>query len=69
MGLTRLRFVSCPVLRYPMAMGTLADLEDQEPISGKESPMNIHLKVSSDDGTLRRNVEKNKGSNNGLNIL
>jgi len=28
-----------------MAMGTLADLEDQEPIPGKESPMQIHLKV------------------------
>lgn len=33
-------------VRYPMAMGTLADLEDQEPINGKESPLNIHLKVS-----------------------
>ena len=31
--------------RYPMAMGTLADLEDQEPIPGKESPIKIHLKV------------------------
>ncbi|XP_076144640.1 menin isoform X1 [Alosa pseudoharengus] len=31
--------------KYPMAMGTLADLEDQEPISGKESPLNIHLKA------------------------
>lgn len=31
--------------RYPMAMGTLADLEDQEPIPGKESPLKIHLKV------------------------
>lgn len=40
-----------------MAMGTLADLEDQEPISGKETPMNIHLKVSADDPTLRRNAE------------
>ena len=29
-----------------MAMGTLADLEDQEPIPGKESPFAIHLKVS-----------------------
>ncbi|XP_054609845.1 menin [Dunckerocampus dactyliophorus] len=31
--------------RYPMAMGTLADLEDQEPIPGKESPLEIHLKA------------------------
>ncbi|XP_035608835.1 menin-like [Oncorhynchus keta] len=31
--------------RYPMAMGTLADLEDQEPIPGKESPYAIHLKA------------------------
>ncbi|XP_071020630.1 menin-like [Oncorhynchus clarkii lewisi] len=31
--------------RYPMAMGTLADLEDQEPIPGKESPHAIHLKA------------------------
>ncbi|KAG7259362.1 hypothetical protein CRUP_010760 [Coryphaenoides rupestris] len=31
--------------RYPMAMGTLADLEDQEPIPGKESPIQIHLKA------------------------
>lgn len=31
--------------RYPMAMGTLADLEDQEPIPGKENPLKIHLKV------------------------
>uniref|UniRef100_A0A3B3ZKI9 Menin n=1 Tax=Periophthalmus magnuspinnatus TaxID=409849 RepID=A0A3B3ZKI9_9GOBI len=31
--------------RYPMAMGTLADLEDQDPIPGKENPLNIHLKV------------------------
>ncbi|KAM6949358.1 menin [Aplochiton taeniatus] len=31
--------------RYPMAMGTLADLEDQEPIPGKESPFSIHLKA------------------------
>ncbi len=29
-----------------MAMGTLADLEDQDPILGKESPLEIHLKVS-----------------------
>lgn len=34
-------FLSC---RYPMAMGTLADLEDQEPI-GKGDPLSIHLKV------------------------
>ncbi|XP_040035668.2 menin [Gasterosteus aculeatus] len=33
--------------RYPMAMGTLADLEDQDPIPGKESPMTIHLKAVS----------------------
>uniref|UniRef100_A0A3B5QNK4 Menin n=1 Tax=Xiphophorus maculatus TaxID=8083 RepID=A0A3B5QNK4_XIPMA len=33
--------------RYPMAMGTLADLEDQEPIPGKENPLQIHLKVRS----------------------
>lgn len=32
--------------RYPMAMGTLADLEDQDPIPGKENPLKIHLKVS-----------------------
>ncbi|KAF3836757.1 hypothetical protein F7725_004221 [Dissostichus mawsoni] len=31
--------------RYPMAMGTLADLEDQEPIPDKESPLQIHLKA------------------------
>uniref|UniRef100_A0A3P8WAR8 Menin n=1 Tax=Cynoglossus semilaevis TaxID=244447 RepID=A0A3P8WAR8_CYNSE len=31
--------------RYPMAMGTLADLEDQDPIPGKESPLRIHLKA------------------------
>ncbi|XP_072542972.1 menin [Salminus brasiliensis] len=31
--------------RYPMAMGTLADLEDQEPISGKGDPLSIHLKA------------------------
>ncbi|XP_034532362.1 menin [Notolabrus celidotus] len=29
--------------RYPMAMGTLADLEDQDPIPGKEDPLKIHL--------------------------
>lgn len=29
--------------RYPMAMGTLADLEDQDPLPGKESPLQIHL--------------------------
>lgn len=28
-----------------MAMGTLADLEDQEPMTGKENPLSIHLKV------------------------
>uniref|UniRef100_A0A3B4XM64 Menin n=1 Tax=Seriola lalandi dorsalis TaxID=1841481 RepID=A0A3B4XM64_SERLL len=33
--------------RYPMAMGTLADLEDQDPIPGKESPLKIHLKAVS----------------------
>lgn len=27
-------------------MGTLADLEDQDPIPGKESPLRIHLKVT-----------------------
>ncbi|XP_070785934.1 menin [Enoplosus armatus] len=31
--------------RYPMAMGTLADLEDQDPIPGKENPLEIHLKA------------------------
>ncbi|XP_027894353.1 menin [Xiphophorus couchianus] len=31
--------------RYPMAMGTLADLEDQELIPGKENPLQIHLKA------------------------
>lgn len=31
--------------RYPMAMGTLADLEDQDPIPGKETPLQIHLKA------------------------
>ncbi|KAM9426004.1 menin isoform 1-T2 [Pholidichthys leucotaenia] len=31
--------------RYPMAMGTLADLEDQDPLPGKESPLKIHLKA------------------------
>ncbi|KAM6909075.1 LOW QUALITY PROTEIN: menin [Xenentodon cancila] len=31
--------------RYPMAMGTLADLEDQDPVPGKESPLKIHLKA------------------------
>ncbi|XP_061665182.1 menin isoform X2 [Syngnathoides biaculeatus] len=33
--------------RYPMAMGTLADLEDQDPMPGKESPLEIHLKAVS----------------------
>ncbi|XP_043101733.1 menin [Puntigrus tetrazona] len=31
--------------RYPMSMGTLADLEDQEPMTGKENPLSIHLKA------------------------
>lgn len=31
--------------KYPMAMGTLADLEDQDPIPGKDNPLNIHLKA------------------------
>ncbi|XP_038158456.1 menin [Cyprinodon tularosa] len=31
--------------RYPMAMGTLADLEDQDPIPGKETPLQIHLRA------------------------
>ncbi|TRY58708.1 hypothetical protein DNTS_001261 [Danionella cerebrum] len=31
--------------RYPMAMGTLADLEDQEPIAGKENPFAVHMKA------------------------
>ncbi|XP_030266959.1 menin isoform X1 [Sparus aurata] len=31
--------------RYPMAMGTLADLEDQDPILGKEDPLKIHRKA------------------------
>ncbi|XP_077401389.1 menin [Vanacampus margaritifer] len=31
--------------RYPMAMGTLADLEDQDPMPGKENPLEIHLKA------------------------
>lgn len=39
-----------------MAMGTLADLEDQDPIPGKENPLKIHLKVSVREGpTSRRN--------------
>lgn len=29
-----------------MALGTLADLEDQDPIPGKETPLIIHLKVN-----------------------
>ncbi|KAM3842330.1 menin isoform 3-T3 [Diretmus argenteus] len=33
--------------RYPMAMGTLADLEDQDPIPGKENPLKIHLQAVS----------------------
>lgn len=36
---------STPCVRYPMALGTLADLEDQDPIPGKETPLTIHLKV------------------------
>ncbi|KAG7465271.1 hypothetical protein MATL_G00174630 [Megalops atlanticus] len=31
--------------RYPMALGTLADLEDQDPMPGRESPLSIHLKA------------------------
>uniref|UniRef100_A0A1A8ACC3 Menin n=1 Tax=Nothobranchius furzeri TaxID=105023 RepID=A0A1A8ACC3_NOTFU len=31
--------------RYPMAMGTLSDLEDQDPIPGKETPLQIHMKA------------------------
>ncbi|CAM9319107.1 unnamed protein product [Lampetra planeri] len=31
--------------RYPMALGTLADLEDQDPIPGRENPLKIHLKA------------------------
>ncbi|KAJ8405366.1 hypothetical protein AAFF_G00318390 [Aldrovandia affinis] len=31
--------------RYPMALGTLADLEDQDPIPGKDNPLLIHLKA------------------------
>uniref|UniRef100_A0A3P8SLK0 Menin n=1 Tax=Amphiprion percula TaxID=161767 RepID=A0A3P8SLK0_AMPPE len=40
-----LKFISSSCARYPMAMGTLADLEDQDPIPGKESPLKIHLKA------------------------
>lgn len=29
-----------------MALGTLADLEDQDPIPDKETPLTIHLKVN-----------------------
>lgn len=36
-----------------MALGTLADLEDQDPIPGRENPLKIHLKVQ---GTSSRNV-------------
>lgn len=42
--------------RYPMAMGTLADLEDQEPMTGKESPLSIHLKVY--DFSIIRDIYK-----------
>ncbi|KAJ8337645.1 hypothetical protein SKAU_G00366110 [Synaphobranchus kaupii] len=31
--------------RYPMALGTLADLEDQDPIPGRDSPLSLHLKA------------------------
>ncbi|XP_068611887.1 menin [Brachionichthys hirsutus] len=31
--------------RYPMALGTLADLEDQDPIATIENPLKIHLKA------------------------
>ncbi|KAG5853276.1 hypothetical protein ANANG_G00071390 [Anguilla anguilla] len=31
--------------RYPMALGTLADLEDQDPIPGRASPLSLHLKA------------------------
>ncbi|XP_058482074.1 menin [Solea solea] len=41
--------------RYPMAMGTLADLEDQDPIPGKENPMKIHLKAVSSAQTHYNN--------------
>ncbi|KAG7496776.1 hypothetical protein JOB18_024994 [Solea senegalensis] len=41
--------------RYPMAMGTLADLEDQDPIPGKENPLKIHLKAVSSAQTHYNN--------------
>ncbi|MBN3304730.1 menin isoform X2 [Amia ocellicauda] len=31
--------------RYPMALGTLADLEDLEPIPGRETPLALHEKA------------------------
>ncbi|KPP70119.1 menin-like, partial [Scleropages formosus] len=31
--------------RYPMALGTLADLEDQDPLPGRDSPLSLHLKA------------------------
>ncbi|KAJ8246765.1 hypothetical protein GJAV_G00255160 [Gymnothorax javanicus] len=31
--------------RYPMALGTLADLEDQDPIPGRETPLSLHMKA------------------------
>uniref|UniRef100_A0A3B3T4Z3 Menin n=1 Tax=Paramormyrops kingsleyae TaxID=1676925 RepID=A0A3B3T4Z3_9TELE len=31
--------------RYPMALGTLADLEDQDPLPGRDSPLTLHMKV------------------------
>ncbi|KAL4631091.1 menin [Arapaima gigas] len=31
--------------RYPMALGTLADLEDQDPFPGRDSPLSLHLKA------------------------
>uniref|UniRef100_A0A8C9VZG7 Menin n=1 Tax=Scleropages formosus TaxID=113540 RepID=A0A8C9VZG7_SCLFO len=30
---------------YPMALGTLADLEDQDPLPGRDSPLSLHLKA------------------------
>ncbi|XP_030636145.1 menin [Chanos chanos] len=41
--------------RYPMAMGTLADLQDQEPIPGKEDPLSIHLKAVNSAKTYYNN--------------
>ncbi|XP_023696145.1 menin [Paramormyrops kingsleyae] len=31
--------------RYPMALGTLADLEDQDPLPGRDSPLTLHMKA------------------------